>query len=81
MWRRAQLRLARMCQLGEGLAQDELEAAFWYREAAIRAVPEAQFQLGLMYLEGLGVTEDVDQALRWISRAAAQGHPQGPGPL
>ena len=38
--------------LGDNINTDELEAAWWYRKAAEQGVAQAQFQLGLMYLEG-----------------------------
>ena len=35
---------------------------------------EAQFRIGFMYLYGLGVPADHDEADTWIRRAAEQGH-------
>ena len=34
---------------------------------------EAQFRLGVMYLNGLGVTKDPQQAIYWLEKAALQG--------
>jgi TPR repeat protein len=41
---------------------------------AERGIPEAQFGLGLLYGQGLGVTQNRDEALQWYRRAAAQGY-------
>ncbi len=37
---------------------------------------EAQYRLGLMYLEGRGVPQDRAQARKWLERAARQGYPE-----
>ena len=36
--------------------------------------PEAQYNLGLLYEEGRGVTKDFGKALNWYHHAAKQGH-------
>ena len=36
--------------------------------------PEAQSDLGLLYLEGQGITQDDPEAVRWFRLAAEQGH-------
>lgn len=47
-----------------------------FRKAAECGHPEAQFRLGKMRSEGLGVPVDNDEALEWVRKAAAQGHPE-----
>ena len=37
-------------------------------------MPGAQYNLGVMYDQGDGVTEDHAEALRWYRLAAEQGH-------
>lgn len=44
--------LAGMFERGEGVPKDEEEAANWYRKAADQNIPEAQYDLGLLYAEG-----------------------------
>lgn len=47
-----------------------------YREwkaAASQGQAEAQYNLGLLYLKGLGVTKDPAEAFRWFHLAADQG--------
>jgi TPR repeat protein len=46
----------------------------WYARAAEQEHSEAQFILGTMYEKGDGVPRNDDQAYRWISLAARQGH-------
>jgi TonB family protein len=44
------------------------------RDAAERGHPMAQFHLGRRYELGNGVSVDVEEALRWYEKAAAQGN-------
>jgi len=47
-----------------------------YRRAAVEErSPVAQTRVGYCYEHGWGVERDVDEAVRWYKRAAAQGHP------
>ncbi len=57
----------------EGVAQESDDAVASLRAAAERGDADAQYELGLMYLEGLGVTQDNAEAYAWIRTAAAQG--------
>jgi len=45
-------------------------AATFFRNA------EAQYHLGRMYLEGVGVRKDLRQGVNWLDLAARKGHPQ-----
>lgn len=54
----------------------QVEAAQWYLKLARRGSVDAQYWLGVMYLDGNGITEDDDEALRWLDLAAKQGHQQ-----
>ena len=56
----------------EAIAQDSDDFAALVR-AAEQGGAEAQYNLGLMYLEGLGVKQDNVEAYAWIRTAAAQG--------
>lgn len=44
------------------------------QEAAERGDPQAQFSLGLWYLQDTGGKKDAEQARRWWLKAAEQGH-------
>lgn len=59
---------------GYGIEKDPQQAAYWYRLAADKGHPEAQFSLGLLYGSGKGVKRDEEQAARWVSASATQGY-------
>ena len=46
----------------------------WYRKAADQGIAEAQFNLGVMYRDGQGVTQDYAEAVKWFRKAADQGN-------
>ena len=50
----------------------------FFRLAAEQGHADAQFQLGQMYAQGLGTTQQFDQAADWYLRAAKQGHAKAP---
>jgi len=45
-----------------------------YARRAQAGHPEAQFQVGVAYLEGRGAPPSRGESLRWLERAAEQGH-------
>jgi hypothetical protein len=57
-----------------GVTQDFDKAAFWFREAAESDVPNANYNLGVLYHQGLGVDRNLDMALYWYREAARLGH-------
>ena len=57
---------------GQGVPQDYVEAARWYRKAADQGDAEAQYGLGFMYYQGKGVPHDYVEAARWYRKAAEQ---------
>jgi len=68
----AENNLGQMYADGEGVQQDYVLAAQWYRKAA-EHVPDrggagqGRNNLGLLYMEGLGVPKDYVQAYMWFS--------------
>ena len=70
----AQFILGLMYRIGEGVPEDDAEAARWIRRAAEQGDADAQFALGRMYRIGEGVLQDDAEAVRWYRRAAAQGN-------
>jgi TPR repeat protein len=61
------------CEIGEGLvSSDYPEAARLYRLAAQGGHRKAQFNLSLLYRQGLGVTKDVAEADRWLKRSKSR---------
>jgi uncharacterized protein len=53
------------------------EAMKWFRLAADQGFALAQFNLGLMYVNGLG-PQDLVQSHMWLGLSAAQGIPDAP---
>jgi hypothetical protein len=66
--------LGLMFEEGLGVARSDSEAAEWYRRAAERGNPDAQFSLGVMYEDGRGVPQSDSEAVAWYRRAADQGY-------
>lgn len=58
---------------GEGVAQDQVEAARWFRQAADNGSADAALQLAQMYADGKGVAQDPAVAQYWRSKAAELG--------
>ncbi len=58
---------------GDGIEQDYVAAANWFRIAAEQGHAKAQHNLGLMYESGLGVPKDCSEAAKWYRLAAEQG--------
>jgi uncharacterized protein len=70
----AQYNLGVLYDNGQGVSQDYVEAAKWYRKAADQGDASAQFNLGALYTNGQGVPQDFVIAHTWLNLAAAQGH-------
>lgn len=58
---------------------DYAKAVREWREAAEKGDVNAQFNLGQMYRQGLGVAKDMSKAFKWYKRAADQGMPRAQG--
>jgi len=71
----AQLALAKYFHQQPDNMDNEFLAATWYLAAAKNGNIEAQYQIGLMFLDGRGVTDDAIEGFDWIAEAARQGHP------
>ena len=69
----AQFGLGYMYDEGQGVPQDDAEAAKWYLKAAEQGYAEAQINLGSMYENGKGVPQDDAEAVTWYRRSAEQG--------
>ena len=67
--------LGLMYKNGEGVRQDDVQAASWYRKAADQGDDLAQTSLGKMYEYGQGVPQDYVQAHKWYNLAAARFPP------
>lgn len=55
-----------------GLPPNYKESIKIYNELAKINIPEAQYNLGVMYFNGHGVEKDLDTAKKWFEQAAGQ---------
>lgn len=69
----AQHMVAIMYQNGLGVAQSDVAAWKWMKDAADQGYGLAQHGLGFMYLEGECVDKDAATAANWFNKAAEQG--------
>jgi TPR repeat protein len=65
--------LADMYSNGNGVPQNYLEAAKWYRLAANQDFAQAQVKLAEMYLDGQGLRQSDAEAVKWYRLAADRG--------
>ena len=70
----AQFRVGLMHSTGEGMIQDQAEAARWYRAAAEQGHALAQNNLAAAYATGEGVDQDQTEAVRRYRVAAERGY-------
>lgn len=54
----------------EGNEESKTEAAVWFRQAAEKGDARAQYQLGIMYSNGQGVSPDNVEAYMWLDLAS-----------
>ncbi len=59
---------------GDGVEQDEREAARWLRMAAAQRDRVAEYFLGLMSIRGIGMSKNPVAAVRWLSHSARRGY-------
>ncbi|MBL8517398.1 MAG: sel1 repeat family protein [Betaproteobacteria bacterium] len=69
----AQSNLAALYARGEGVVQNDTQAAEWSLLAAMQGNALSQFRLGSMYAAGRGVPKDMAKAAEWLEKAATQG--------
>ena len=70
---RARFKLGLMRHAGQGVPQDDAQAAGWWRLAAEQGYAKAQHSLGWMHAHGYGVGKDRLEAYIWYAMAAASG--------
>lgn len=58
----------------DGDVPDYSEARQWFKKAAAQGHVDAHNRLGELYLEGLGVRQDVEKAKKWFEKAADKGN-------
>ena len=68
----AQHNLGSAYDLGQGVPQDNAQAAAWFRKAAEQGHADAQHILGGLYYIGEGVPEDYVESHKWLNLAASR---------
>ncbi len=72
----ARMAVAEAYEKGDGTAPSAVEAAKWYRQAALTGNMEAQFRLAKLVSKGApGLTQDKATAYKLFLTAAQKGHP------
>ena len=69
----AQLLLGKLYRDGPLVTPDWVEARYWFEQAA-QSLPNAQYALGKLLLTDDVEIHDREQGIRWLTRAAEQGH-------
>ena len=70
--KKAQYRLGRCYDKGNGVKEDDKVAVAWYAKSAAQGYAKAQYQLGKCYKNGEGVEKDAKKAFDLFTRAARQ---------
>ena len=66
-----------MYAYGKGVDKDPIAAIKWYRLSAEQGYADAQYNLGVSSIDGLGVTQDYQEdteAEKWMRLSAEQEH-------
>jgi TPR repeat protein len=56
------------------LQQSDSDAYLWARKAADRGNAKAEYQVGNYFEIGIGVESNLEEAMKWYTKAAAKGH-------
>jgi len=56
--------------------QEFEKAKYWFEQSANKGDKDAQYQLGNLYLQGLGVQNNLKTAFYWYEKASNQEHAQ-----
>ena len=58
----------------EGIKQNFLEAAKWYRKSAEQGNPEGMYCLGQLYFSGEGVDKNINESKNWLLKSEKLGN-------
>ena len=59
---------------GNGVEQDDAQAAHWYRMGALENDEDAQEKLSMLYREGRGVEQNLELADQWYAISQEQDY-------
>ena len=57
-----------------GCEEDPKKALYWFKKAAQNNEAQAQYDIGMIYLDGNGVSKNHNIAKDWFEKSSAQGH-------
>ncbi len=69
----AQFKLGVLYYHGQGMAQDDAKAVYWFQKASDQGYTSAQAVLGALYYHGTGVAKDDESAYFWLTLADGSG--------
>lgn len=69
--------IGEMFDVGDGVAEDAVRAAAYYRGGALGGRMDAAHNLGAAYARGRGVPRDIAEGLAWLIVAQRRGDPSG----
>lgn len=70
----SQYMLGMLYEEGQGIAKDDVQAAYWYARAADKGFVDAYFALGQLFVHRKGERQDRMAAHHWFSLAKEYGH-------
>lgn len=59
---------------GDGVKQDFTRGRYWIHQAALKGYPLAQYNLGVMFFDGIGGIQNQECAVHWLNKAASEGN-------
>ena len=69
--KKAQYRVGRCYDKGNGVEEDNQEAIKWYQKSADQGYYKAEYQLARAYVKGKAVTASDKKAKMWVKRAVS----------
>ena len=69
----AQFKMGALYYHGQGIAQDDAKAVYWFQKASDQGYASAQAVLGALYYHGTGVAQDNESAYFWLTLAEESG--------
>jgi TPR repeat protein len=57
----------------DGTKKDYAKISEWFIQSAEQGHAKAQYNLGLLYLGGMGVDKDLTRSIEWFTKSATQG--------
>lgn len=73
---RAQCSYGKCLYIGSGVPKNPAGAFAWFAKSAEQNLDIAQYNLGIMYLKGVYVEKNLDEARRFFTLAMENGHPE-----